>query len=349
MKLDFTIQSPNDRVEYVEELLKNIPNPSNSLLEKLGDYIIFAQDKQERKEKKILTENRLVTINKRETSYENIVSKFENDEDGIYQIMADNKNLLLVPKISITPQDLEEIPELQILQKDIAAVEQQYSQSSGRRKFLLKKQLIEMHQAQYLIKEAAKPPVRTTSLTKSLITLDLPESVTFDEKGEPQSTCLLNFFNPKHISAILCNYSGIKQECAENFHSDIYYMMIDFDRLCSLAFADHLLWERVVEYKVDGLQNLEIQSKLKEEFDTTYTPEYISAVWRKKAPKLIAETAKQQYIDWYYTYKEKGEYKKCNRCGQNKLKHNRYFSKNSRSGDGYYSICKECRNKKKGE
>jgi hypothetical protein len=44
--------------------------------------------------------------------------------------------------------------------------------------------------------------------------------------------------------------------------------------------------------------------------------------------------------------KEKGAYKKCSRCGQIKLANNKYFSKNKTSKDGFYSICKACRNQK---
>jgi len=47
-------------------------------------------EKQEKKEKKILTENRLATINKREISYEGLVSQLENGEDGIYNLITDN-------------------------------------------------------------------------------------------------------------------------------------------------------------------------------------------------------------------------------------------------------------------
>ena len=43
---------------------------------------------------------------------------------------------------------------------------------------------------------------------------------------------------------------------------------------------------------------------------------------------------------------EKGKYKTCTRCGQIKLAHNKYFSKNKTSKDGFYSICKCCRNSK---
>jgi hypothetical protein len=43
---------------------------------------------------------------------------------------------------------------------------------------------------------------------------------------------------------------------------------------------------------------------------------------------------------------EKGEYKRCSRCGQIKLANNKYFSINGTSKDGWYSICKECRSVK---
>ena len=59
-------------------------------------------EKQEKKEKGILTDNRLVTINKRETSFEGLVSQFENGEDGVYNIMTEDKNQIFQPKVSIT-------------------------------------------------------------------------------------------------------------------------------------------------------------------------------------------------------------------------------------------------------
>jgi hypothetical protein len=48
-------------------------------------------EKQEKKERKILTENRMMTVNKRETSFEGLVSQLENGEDGIYNLISDNK------------------------------------------------------------------------------------------------------------------------------------------------------------------------------------------------------------------------------------------------------------------
>jgi hypothetical protein len=49
-------------------------------------------EKQERKDSGILTENRMATINKRETSFEGLVAQFENGEDGIYNLVTEDKN-----------------------------------------------------------------------------------------------------------------------------------------------------------------------------------------------------------------------------------------------------------------
>ena len=78
------------------------PNPTEKYLEILADYLILCMEKQERKEKRILTENRMSTVNKRETSFEGLVGQFENGEDGIYNLITQDNNIIFQPKVSIT-------------------------------------------------------------------------------------------------------------------------------------------------------------------------------------------------------------------------------------------------------
>ena len=78
------------------------PEPTEKYLEILADYLIMCMEKQERKEKRILTENRMSTVNKRETSFEGLVGQFENGEDGIYNLITQDKNIIFQPKVSIT-------------------------------------------------------------------------------------------------------------------------------------------------------------------------------------------------------------------------------------------------------
>ena len=123
-------------------------------------------------------------------------------------------------------------------------------------------------------------------------------------------------------------------------------MIYDFENLCDKALAKYPLYMRIVEYKIDGKPNTEIQLLLQQEFGIKHSMEYISSLWRNKIPKLIADTAEDEWLTWHFTVEEPGVFKKCSRCGQIKLAHNKYFSKNKTSKDGFYSICKECRNAK---
>lgn len=74
IKLDYTLESPEDRNELVKKIIEENPDLNDSYLEILADYLILCMEKQERKERKILTDNRLTTVNKRETSFEGLVS-----------------------------------------------------------------------------------------------------------------------------------------------------------------------------------------------------------------------------------------------------------------------------------
>lgn len=348
-KLDYTLQTAQERSDFVQGVLQETKPEkiTAKYLEILSDYIIFAMDKEERKQKNILTENRMITVNKRETSYQGLVMKFENGEDGLYNLITNDKNILLTPKTSITQKDIDEIEPLRVLREAIELVEKEEKAATGKRKFLLKKQLIEMRQDQYSIKSAYKPPMYATSMIKSFVKADLHENITLNDCQEPSSDGLISFFNPYHISALLCNYSLLKEEAYGNFMNDCYYLMQDLDSLIERTLKEkYPLYYDLLIYKIDGKQNIEIQELLDKDWGIKHSIEYISSLWRNKIPKLIAEQAKEDYIMWYYTTQEYGQWKKCSRCGQIKLAHNRFFSKNKTSKDGFYSICKDCRNTK---
>ena len=303
-------------------------------------------EKQERKERKILTDNRMMTVNKRECSFEGLVSQLENGEDGIYNLITDNKNQIFQPKVTITKKDLDEIQPLRQLREAINVWEAKLKVTEGKDAFVIKKALIEMRKDQYVIKNAYRRPIVPNKLTRSTHVIMLPdETSSFDEEGYPIPKGV-SLLNPVVCSAILCNYSKLKEDSFDRFESDLYYLMLAFDEIADKALKEYPLYEKIVECKVDGLQNTQIQEILQMEFGIKHSLEYISSLWRKKIPKLIASQAEDEYLYWYYLNIKKGKYKKCSRCGQIKLAHNKYFSKNKTSRDGYYSICKKCRNSK---
>ena len=345
-KLDYSLQTPEERNELVEQILTEDPDPNEKYLEVLADYLILCMEKQEKKEKKILTDNRMATVNKRECSFEGLVSQLENGEDGIYNLISENKQTIFQPKVTITKKDLEEIPPLKQLREAIEVWEAKLKVTEGRDAFTIKKALIEMRKDQYIIKNAYRRPVVPNKITRSKSVIKLEDKThRFDEKGYPipEGVSLLD---PAVCSAILCNYSRLKQDSWDQFEGDTWYLMHDFDVISDKALKDYPLYERIVEYKIDGMQNIDIQAAIQAEFGIKHSLEYISSLWRNKIPKLIASAAEDDYLDWYYLDVERGKYKRCSRCGQIKLAHNKYFSKNKTSKDGFYSICKCCRNSK---
>lgn len=349
IKLDYSLETPEERNELIKKIINNTPSEQLTprYLEILSDYIIFAMDKQERKQKQILTDNHMVTVNKRETSFEGLVGRLENGEDGIYNMIANDKNIIFTPKFQITQQDIAEIPELKQLVDAIAEVEKAEKKAVGKKKFLLKKQLIAMRQDQYVIRSAYKPPIYCMNAIKSFSKIDFDENVSISGDDEIEDNSLVSFFNPKHVSALLCNYSRLKEDAWGKFYSDSYFLMEDLDTLIEKTLRDsYPMYYDLLIYKIDGKQNLEIQSLLNQKHNVKHSVEYISSLWRNKIPKLLSEQAQEDYLIWYYTTQKKGKWKKCSRCGEIKLAHNKFFSKNKTSKDHFYSICKCCRNKK---
>lgn len=348
-RLDYTITDPQERNQKVHEIVNSVSPEKLTpyYLEQLTKYL--TETPENKKEKKVLTDNRMVTINKRETSYEGLVAKLENGEDGIYNFMTGgDKNILLVPKIQITEDDIATIPGLKELREEIKKVEIRQRAARGKQKFLLTKQLIEMRQDQYVLKSSYKPPVAMMKVTKSVNQIDLDEHIMIDENGDPVSDCLVSLFDPHHVCCLLCNYSKLKEDCWGHFDSDWWYLMEDFDNLSERALKeDYPILYDIMIYKIDGLQNKDIAARIKQDYDVSYSVEYLSAVWRKKIPKIIADKAKEEWIVWHYTYEEKGKWKRCSRCHEIKLAHPYFFTRNKTAKDGWYSMCKCCRNKKK--
>ena len=345
LKLDYTLESPEERKQLVEKILEECPNPTPQYLETLGDYLVLCMEKQEKKERKLLTENRMATVNKRETSFEGLVSQLENGEDGIYGMISNDKNQIFQPKVMITKKDVEEIPGLAQLREAIKMWEQKLKTASGRDAFIIKTAIIDLRKDQYILKDAYRKPIIPKNITRSRHFIPLESDFSFDDEGfvVPEGVSLCN---PKVVSAILCNYSLFKQESWGEFEKDLWYLMQEFDEVADAALKEYPLYDRICEYKVDGLQNIDIQEKIQEEFGIKHSVEYISSLWRNKIPKLIASEAEDRLLDWYFLNEMKGKYKKCSRCGEIKLAHNKYFSKNKTSKDGFYSICKKCRNSK---
>lgn len=348
LKLDYSITDPHKRNELVHQIINSLPPEKLTpyYLEQLTRYLVI--DKETKKSKTVLTDNRLFTVNRRETSFEGLISKLENGEDGIYNFMTQgDKSIILVPKIEITEKDIQTVPGLKELREQIKNIEIKQKKATGKSKYLLTKQLIDMRRQQYALKYAYNPPISFTKINRTVSNIDLSENISINADGEPVSDGAISFFNPAHISCLLENYSKLKQQVWGQFENDLFYLMQDLDNLADRALEqDYPLLYDLMIYKIDGLSNLQISQRLNQTYGVKHSPEYLSALWRKKIPKIISEQAKKDWLIWHFTEEQKGQWKCCSKCHEIKLAHNYFFSKNNTSKDGFYSQCKDCRKQK---
>jgi len=159
-----------------------------------------------------------------------------------------------------------------------------------------------MRQDQYVIKTNLKQPITCTNITQHLHSVDFNDDITVDKNGKVTDRSLISLMNYKHISALLCNYSRLKADCYSKFYADGYFLMESLDTIIEKALKDtYPLYYDLMILKIDGKSNAEIQIAIEKKYSIKHSIEYISSLWRNKIPKLIAEEAKRDYLEWYYT------------------------------------------------
>ena len=164
------------------------------------------------------------------------------------------------------------------MREAISMWEQKMKTASGKDAFTIKKTLIELRKDQYVIKNAYRRPIIPNKLIHQRNILPLDGEIALGKDGSLISSGIV-LTDPAVCSAILCNYSKLKEDSWGDFESDMWYLLTDFDAISGVALEPYPLYLRLVEYKVDGMQNIDIQKALEEEFGIKHSIEYISSLF----------------------------------------------------------------------
>lgn len=356
MYLDYSLKTSEERVAYVNELIKTLPpyELTNRNKTYMADYILFVSEKNQTKlEKKeeypIITKNREMTINKRQVSYEGIAESLENGEDGLHMLINNDKNQLLDNKEKITEADLENIPGMKQVMEQIKTFQELFMHAEGKRKYKLKNQIIESWKQAYSLKSAYKQmPNRHkgTQQTRSMSRAHIPEKITIETGKMPKVESPLSLLRADHVATLLKNYNKLKDETYDDVNLDMHWVLIDLEDLINRTLKPYPFLYALLILKVNGISNEAIRDAMAAKFNIVHNEQYYSTLWCKKIPKMLAEQAQKEWIIWYYSNVAYGEWKYCNKCGKWKPAHPAFFSKNT-SADGFYSVCKDCRSIKK--
>lgn len=336
LQLNNALQTYEERLEWVNKEMKRIGEDKLTPYQrdKIATYLIDGTNPESRGE--IITANRLVTVNKRETSREGLMEKLEGGESAFHQLIKQDKNVILTPKVEITEKDIEEVPGLAQLREEIDKLQKYLYENPDMPKKLagkIKQTIIEMRRDQYVLKNSHRQPIFGRGNTGNI-----EQDIHYDT---------INLQQRDQVLSLLINYSSLKIEFKDNNDSDIKWVLEDLDRLIQKSLAEKPTLLYILNEKIIGSRNDEIREGLIEIFGVDHTQEYISSLYRNKIPQIIADAATEEWIDYMYMNKLKGTYKRCSRCKEIKLANNRNFSINRTSSSQFYSICKECRNSKK--
>ena len=145
-ELDYSLTTSEERARCVEKVIASTPKEklTQTYLNYLGDYILFIKKKGHTKNRTYLTKNRETVINKREKSFEGIVSTLEGGEDTFHTLISDDKHQFLDRKDKITEEEIANNPIYQEKMRTINQLKKLFDAATdGTTRFKLKQQIIE--------------------------------------------------------------------------------------------------------------------------------------------------------------------------------------------------------------
>lgn len=358
LKLDYSLSSPEERRELVDKIVSRGDGLTEQQLGHLADYMLFATDSQQTKrerdeERPIVTRNRETTILKRQTSLDDLVASLPNGEDGLYQMMESDKTMPLDRREPITEADVCGNPVMAEKQRVLDSLRQQMETAPKSKRYSLQRQIISTYKEMYTIKKSRMSAAHARPDFGNGVR---PERMSLDDKivlgadGLPHGTGAVSLTRPEDVATILQMHTDLVGAAETDLDSDVKWLFEDLKRAIAKTFPNGN--ERLYYLTLLEMMNTpgnEIVELMRQRYGESHTEQYYSTLWRRRIPKMIAETVQKEWLIWHYTFEDPDNavWKVCNTCGKRMLAHPLFFHKNT-SKDGYYSKCRRCRSRQSG-
>lgn len=147
--------------------------------------------------------------------------------------------------------------------------------------------------------------------------------------------------NPKHIKALIDNYSGIYEQLWDKPLTWGRTLIYDFDRYAAMANLTPLR-EYILTRRIDKAPYNIIQQELQQKFGIVYNENHLCTIIAKEIPRRIASAAKRHRL---LLETPESERKKCTQCGTLLPRDTIFFGVNRGRADGFSSTCKCCERK----
>ena len=299
------------------------------LLESLGTYIL-QPDKEYRKKNKLKiynNEEEFQKALKKEKSYVCRYGEQINEDDPMI-ILKPVQNIKLVPKRTINKEYINEHEELRCYQ-DLINHLNEIQENKELQNNINKKLNQNKNEGWFKYKcDYMKSSLRSDMeyVQNSYNPLYIPKKLLKDN-GAVTWDCL-DVLDTTHVKPLLQLY---REKEEYNFTSDIDCILYDLGRvLKKVKFTDKQ--KEVLDLWMKGGTIKNIAKELNK--PTGKVCNFLDRIVNK-----IVEIYEEELEDWYYLNVCKGEYKKCNVCGEIKLTNK--FNKNGKQG--LMPMCKKCR------
>lgn len=299
------------------------------LLESLGTYIL-QPDSEYRKKNKLKiynNEEEFQKALKKEKSYVCRYGEQINEDDPMI-ILKPVQNIKLVPKRTINKEYINEHEELRCYQ-DLINHLNEIQENKELQNNINKKLNQNKNEGWFKYKcDYMKSSLRSDMeyVQNSYNPLYIPKKLLKDN-GAVTWDCL-DVLDTTHVKPLLQLY---REKEEYNFTSDIDCILYDLGRvLKKVKFTDKQ--KEVLDLWMKGGTIKNIAKELNK--PTGKVCNFLDRIVNK-----IVEIYEEELEDWYYLNVCKGEYKKCNVCGEIKLTNK--FNKNGKQG--LMPMCKKCR------
>ena len=299
------------------------------LLESLGTYIL-QPDSEYRKKNKLKIYNNEEEFQRALKKEKSCIHKYgeQINEDDPMIVLKSVQNIKLVPKRTINKEYINEHEELQCYQ-DLINHLNEIQKNKELQNNINKKLNQNKNEGWFKYKcDYMKSSLRSDMeyVQNSYNPLFIPKKLLKDN-GAVTWDCL-DVLDTTHVKPLLQLY---REKEEYNFTSDIDCILYDLGRvLKKVKFTDKQ--KEVLDLWMKGGTIKNIAKELNK--PTGKVCNFLDRIVNK-----IVEIYEKELEDWYYLNVCKGEYKKCNICGEIKLTNK--FNKNGKQG--LMPMCKKCR------
>lgn len=181
-------------------------------------------------------------------------------------------------------------------------------------------------------------PLRPIDLTKEEIEKAVRQ---LWKTRENSNRFVFDFRNIEHVYNLVLQYDQLYDgSLVEGIENELPALLRTFDFYVEIAQLEPIQMD-ILRQKRAGKKNKEVADFINEKYHRTYTPNYISTLFRQKIIKSInAAAAYHEQVVENLCFEE--NFKRCSSCGDLLLIDERNFIHRSRSKDGFSNRCKRC-------